>query len=191
VRFASTAAVRAEIARVVPDYAGIERLAARGDQFQYGGPHLCANGVFPLPGGRARFGRARWDEDAAQDDGAFVLITRRGKQFNSLVHQDRDPLGGLQRDAVLVSESDARALGLALRDQVVVENAHGRFVGRLATGPLARGAVQVHWPEANVLLDPAPAARSAQAETPAYKHTRVHVRRATPADANEAGAPRP
>jgi molybdopterin-dependent oxidoreductase alpha subunit len=41
VRFASTAAVRAEIARIIPAYRGIERLHARGDQFQYGGP-TCA-----------------------------------------------------------------------------------------------------------------------------------------------------
>ncbi len=191
VRFASTAAVRAEIARVVPAYAGIENLAVPGDQFQYGGPHLCAEGVFPLPDGRARFGRARWTEDAVDDERPFTLITRRGKQFNSLVHQDRDPLGGLHRDAVIVSEADALALGLGAREAVTVENAHGRFVGRLAIGPLARGAVQVHWPEANVLLDPAPTARSPRAETPAYKHTRVHLRRATAEDAGEIGAPRP
>jgi anaerobic selenocysteine-containing dehydrogenase len=174
VRFDSTAAVRAEIARVIPAYAGIERLAARGDAFQYGGPHLCAGGTFPLPGGRARFGRAVWDEPERPATEAFVLVTRRGKQFNSMVHQDRDPLGGLRRDAVLLAAADAGELGLASGDPVIVENRFGHFRGRVALGPLARGAVQVHWPEANVLLDPA--SRSEHAQTPAYKHGHVTVR---------------
>jgi molybdopterin-dependent oxidoreductase alpha subunit len=189
VRFDSTAAVRAEIARIIPAYRGIERLHARGDQFQYGGPHLCEGGVFPLPGGRARFGRAHWPEEPTDDDAPFVLVTRRGKQFNSMVHADRDPLGGLGRDAVVVCDADAAAHGLAPGETVVVESRFGRFVGRLAMGPLARGAVQVHWPEANVLLDAR--ARSRAAETPAYKHTRVRVRRAALGEATDPEAPRP
>jgi molybdopterin-dependent oxidoreductase alpha subunit len=189
VRFDSTAAVRAEIARIIPAYRGIERLHARGDQFQYGGPHLCEGGVFPLPGGRARFGRAHWPEEPTDDDAPFVLVTRRGKQFNSMVHADRDPLGGLGRDAVVVCDADAAAHGLAPGETVVVESRFGRFVGRLAMGPLARGAVQVHWPEANVLLDAR--ARSRAAETPAYKHTRVRVRRAAVGEATDPEAPRP
>ncbi len=176
VRFASTADVRAEIARVIPAYAGIERMHQRGDQFQYGGPHLCAGGEFPLPGGRARFGRAVWDEPPVDDETTFVLITRRGKQFNSMVHRDHDPLGGLERDVVVLAARDAADLALADGDPVVVENRFGRFTGRVAIGPLARGAVQVHWPEANVLVDPG--ARSAQAQTPAYESARVAVRRA-------------
>ena len=180
VRFADTAAVRAEIARVVPAYAGIELLAQRGDQFQYGGAHLCEDGVFPLPGGRARFGGALWTEVAHDDEAPFTLITRRGKQFNSMVHQDRDPLGGLTRDAVVLAAGDAERLGLRAGDTVVVENRFGTFRGRVAIGPLVAGAVQVHWPEANVLLDPA--ARSAPAETPAYKHTHVAVRRTAAGD---------
>ena len=190
VRFASTADVRAEIARVIPAYAGIEALRQRGDQFQYGGPHLCADGAFPLPGGRARFGRAVWDEPPVDADASFVLITRRGKQFNSMVHQDHDPLGGLARDAVVLAAADAGDLGLSDGDPVVVENRFGRFAGRVAIGPLARGAVQVHWPEANVLLDAS--SRTPQANTPAYKHARVNVRRAEEGEPAPApGAPRP
>ena len=39
-------ALRAEIAQVVPVYAGIEKLAETGDQVQWGGRHLCADGEF-------------------------------------------------------------------------------------------------------------------------------------------------
>jgi molybdopterin-dependent oxidoreductase alpha subunit len=177
VRFASMAAVRAEIARVIPAYAGIERLRDGGDQLQVGGEGLAAGGVFPTPDGRAGFGRlhAAPSEAPAGPD-AFVLITRRGKQFNSIVHQDVDPLGGLGRDAVVVAAAAARRLGLREGDAVVVESDVGLLRGRLRTGPLADGAVMVHWPEANVLLEPG--RRSTPADTPAYKDARVRLRRA-------------
>jgi anaerobic selenocysteine-containing dehydrogenase len=184
-RFASTAAVRAEIARVIPEYAGSELLADPGDQFQIGGPRLCAGGAFATPDGRARFGRLH----EAVDDGptaaadAFVLITRRGKQFNSIVHQDVDPLGGLGRDAVVVAPAAAARLGLADGDRVWVENERGRVAGRLRIGPLSERAVMLHWPEANVLLDPAH--RSETAATPAYKGGAVRVR---PVPTTTAGA---
>lgn len=200
-RFASTGAVRAEIARVIPDYAGIERLAAGGDQFQIGGPRLCDGGNFPTPTGLARFGRLHEapGADLPADPDAFVLITRRGKQFNSIVHQDVDPLGGLTRDAVVVSQAAARRMGLADGAQVWVENDHGRLAGTLRVGPLAERALMLHWPEANVLLDPAH--RSASAATPAYKGGTVWVRQAPPtrdaialgdsATSADAAAPRP
>ena len=54
-------AVRDEIARVVPTYAGVEQLQKLGDAVQWGGTRLCADGVFPTPDGKAQFiaGRAR------------------------------------------------------------------------------------------------------------------------------------
>jgi len=189
-RFASTAAVRAEIARVVPDYAGSELLADPGDQFQIGGPRLCDGGDFATPDGRARFGRLHEeaDDDPSAAPDAFVLITRRGKQFNSIVHQDVDPLGGLERDAVVLAPAAAARLGLTDGDRVWVENERGRVAGRLRIGPLSERAVMLHWPEANVLLDPAH--RSATAATPAYKGGAVRVRR-VPTTAAGAHAPDP
>jgi molybdopterin-dependent oxidoreductase alpha subunit len=176
VRFASTAAVRAEIARVVPAYAGIETLRQGGDQLQYGGEGLAAGGVFPTADGRATFGRLHPpSNEPTRDPDAFVLITRRGKQFNSIVHQDVDPLGGLGRDAVVVAADAARRLGLVDGEGVVAENELGSFRGRLRIGPLAAGAVMIHWPEANVLL--ASERRSPEADTPAYKDARVRLRR--------------
>ena len=38
--------MREEIARVVPFYDGFQNLNKTGDAFQYGGPHLCADGKF-------------------------------------------------------------------------------------------------------------------------------------------------
>ena len=78
---------------MVPFYAGIETLADTGDAVQWGGRHLCAGGVFPTPDGRGRFSVSTPPERDLPD-GAFVVSTRRGKQFNSMVHAAVDPLTG-------------------------------------------------------------------------------------------------
>ena len=56
-RFGSTTPRRSahEIARAVPLYAGIETLAAKGDQVQWGGRTLYADGRFATPDGKAHF----------------------------------------------------------------------------------------------------------------------------------------
>ncbi|MCH2111384.1 MAG: formate dehydrogenase, partial [Planctomycetes bacterium] len=84
-------AIRKDIAAAVPSYAGIEHLSKQGDQFQWGGRHLLENGVFPFPNQRARFARVcpPLDEDVAAGTGEFLLATRRGKQFNSMVQAAR------------------------------------------------------------------------------------------------------
>ena len=45
--------------------------------------------------------------------GSFLLSTRRGKQFNTMVHMSKDPLTGASRDALFIAASDASALGAA------------------------------------------------------------------------------
>ena len=71
-------ALRAEIAEVVPTYAGIEDLADTGDQVQWGGPHLAAGGVFPTESGRGRFSVAK-RPDLGIPEGSFTVATRRGE----------------------------------------------------------------------------------------------------------------
>ena len=147
----SNQALRAEISRVVPAYAGIEDLATTGDQVQWGGRHLCAGGVFPLPDGRGRFTPltpARVD----LPEGAFTVSTRRGKQFNSMVHAEVDPLTGARRDAVYIDEADARALGAPDGAPVRLRSAAGAFEGHLKVVRLPARSLQVHWPEGNVLI---------------------------------------
>jgi len=169
-RFEGTAAIRAEIAKVVPLYAGIEELAEQGDQFQYGGPHLCAGWSFPTADGKAHFSPVAIPEPVPED-GLLALTTRRGKQFNSMVQENRDSLTGAVREAVLISLEDARRLGIADGGEVVVRSAEGRMSGRAVLAPIAPGNVQVHWPEGNVLLS---ARRSQEAGIPDY-NARVSV----------------
>ena len=180
VRFDGTAAIRTEIARVIPMYDGIQRLPKKGDQVQYGGPRLCEGWTFPTASGKARFLVAAPPE-LQRDEDRFVVVTRRGKQFNSIVHEDIDPMNRLPRDAVILNAEDAGRLGLRRGQAVVVENEHGAFRGRAFTADVARGSVQLCWPEANVLVDPG--ARSPNAQIPAYKDATASIRRAGTAEA--------
>ncbi|MBU6401372.1 MAG: formate dehydrogenase, partial [Verrucomicrobia bacterium] len=144
-------ATRDEIARVIPFYDGIQHLRRLGDSFQYGGRHLCAGWKFPTADGKAHF-YAPPLPDLERPPGTFDVSTRRGKQFNSLVYAEIDPITGAARDAVLMNPDDAAALHLQHADRVVLINGHGRLGGRVFLAPIARGNLQVHWPEGNVLL---------------------------------------
>ena len=148
----SAAEIRAEIAAVVPAYAGIERLAAGGDSFQWGGRQLCEGWSFPTPDGRAHFSDAM-PTSASLPAGRYHLSTRRGKQFNSMVWRDRDPLTGATRDALFLSADDAKALGVAEGQGLVVRSESGATLRvRAHVAPIRQGNVQMFWPEANVLI---------------------------------------
>ncbi|TVR51424.1 MAG: formate dehydrogenase, partial [Puniceicoccaceae bacterium] len=144
-------AIREEMARVIPFYDGVQHLAKTGDAFQYGGPRLCPDGVCPTSDGRARI-RPVPLPDQDRPEGVFHVSTRRGKQFNSLIYAEVDPLNGAPRHAVLISPEDAARLHLIQGDRVRLENRTGSFVGAIHLAPIAPGNLQIHWPEGNVLI---------------------------------------
>jgi molybdopterin-dependent oxidoreductase alpha subunit len=166
IRFESAEAIRAEIARAVPLYKGIETLRVKGDQIQWGGRTLYADGRFATPDGRARFSsidarrssrissglRSAEASAKAEDAGTFRVSTRRGKQFNSMVHRDVDPLTGGRRDDIFISEHDLRRLKLSEGALVELRSAAGFFRGRLKAMEILPGNLEVHWPEGNALL---------------------------------------
>ena len=82
----------------------------------------------------------------------FMVSTRRGKQFNSLVYAEVDPINGAARDAVLMNPDDAAGLHLLNEDRVALVNDIGRYEGRVFLAPIARGNLQIHWPEGNVII---------------------------------------
>jgi molybdopterin-dependent oxidoreductase alpha subunit len=145
------AAIRREIARTVPLYAGIDHLTRKGDQVQWGGEVLFADGRFATPTGRARFATLELAPAPVPDDG-FLLSTRRGKQFNSMIQRDVDPLTGAARDDILISAADLARLGLGDGARVRLQSANGVFAGRLKQAGVKPGNLEVHWPEGNVLL---------------------------------------
>ncbi len=180
--FADTTAVREEIARVVPLYDGIQHLRKKGDAFQYGGPHLCPGGVCPTPDGKARF-KAVALPVSSIPEGAFRLVTRRGKQFNSMVHEPTDPINGAPRDAVLISRADLQKLSLQPGQRIWLQNQFGTLAAQVFVADLQPGSLQVHWPEGNILIDPA--RRSKQAKIPAYKEVYVYIHQKPPQGQNQ------
>jgi len=159
IHFDSAQAIRDEIAGVIPDYDGIQHLRKTGDQVQWGGERLCEiekpDGTiaprFNTDSGRAKFSTIRVD-DPQPVKGRLRLSTRRGKQFNSMVHRQRDPLNGAEREDVLLSAEDAARLGLSDGCPVIVRSESGQLAGRCRIARIAPGNVQVHWPEGNVLI---------------------------------------
>ncbi len=151
VEFASGQAIRDEIADVVPAYDGIQWLRDTGDALQWGGTRLCDGWVFPTADGKAHFAAVA-PPDRELPDGMYRLSTRRGKQFNTMVHHDRDPLTGARRDALFVSRADADAEGLQDGDLVLVRSEHGELRARTHISEVQPGNVQVFFPEGNVLI---------------------------------------
>jgi molybdopterin-dependent oxidoreductase alpha subunit len=151
VRFRSSQQIREEIARAIPLYAGIEKLNREGDQFQWGGKRLFADGRFSTPDGKAHFSAAVPLEHRLPP-GMFYLSTRRGKQFNSMVTRNRDPLTGAARADILISRQDAERLALADGAALRLISSSGTMLGRARIAPIKPGNLAAHWPEANVLL---------------------------------------
>lgn len=158
-----TADIRQEIERVCAAYHGIGKLSRKGDQFQYGGPRLLAE-TFPTPDGKGHFSVTPlpWDEAAP---GRFLVSTRRGKQFNSIIQAEVDQLTGAARDSVLMAREDAARLGLADGSPIVLRNEMGEFRGRVKLDRIKPGCLQAHWPEVNTLV---PAGRLDPSGVPDY-----------------------
>ncbi|MEW5853985.1 MAG: FdhF/YdeP family oxidoreductase [Myxococcota bacterium] len=145
--------IRDEIERLVPLYKGIGSLKKEGDWVQWGGERLFEDWNFAkMPGGRARL----WVQplhDVRIPEGSFRLTTRRGKQFNSMLSGTRDPLvGGADRLSVLISEEDARALGVDNGVAIRLKSPNGEMEARARISRVKPGTLQMYWPEANPLL---------------------------------------
>ena len=91
--------MREEIARVVSFYDGVQHLKKTGDAIQYGGPHLCAQGRFTTANGKGNFYPVTLPvrpsvPPANGTQPTFLVTTRRGKQFNTLIYAEVDPING-------------------------------------------------------------------------------------------------
>lgn len=160
--------LRSEIASVVPDYAGIEHLERTGDAIQWGGRHLCSDGRFPTPSGRGSFSVVEVPGTSVPE-GRYRLTTRRGKQFNSMLWAEQDPLTGAGRDAVYIDHADAALAGLAQGDRVRLSSDTGEMDATVHLARLPARNVQVHWPEGNRLLPEGAAFREPDAGIPDYQ----------------------
>jgi molybdopterin-dependent oxidoreductase alpha subunit len=153
-RFAwrGTPDIRAEMARAMPLYAGIESLAGEGQWVQWGGERLFTDGFTRMPDGRARFTPVALPSIAIPP-GKFYLTTRRGKQFNSMSWGQRDLLmGSPTRRDVLMCAEDARGMGVEDGAAIVLRSEVGEWSGIARLAPMKPRHVQAYWPETNVLI---------------------------------------
>ena len=158
--------IRNEIDRVCPTYKGIAQLTRKGDNFQYGGPRLLTE-RFLTPDGKGHFTAVSLPEESVPA-GRFLLATRRGKQFNSILWDQRDPITGARRDDVIMAKEDADRLGLRNGDAIVLRNDLGEFHGRVRIDRIKPGCLQAHWPEINTII---PAGRLDPSGVPDYNAT--------------------
>jgi anaerobic selenocysteine-containing dehydrogenase len=100
--------------------------------------------------------------------GRFLLATRRGKQFNSIINAEVDPITGARREDVLMAQEDADRLGLKNGDSITLRNELGQYQGRVKIDRVKPGSLQAHWPEINVLV---PAGRLDPSGVPDYNAT--------------------
>lgn len=175
--------IRDEIDRVCPSYKGIAELRKKGDSFQYGGRRLLTD-RFLTADGKGHFSAVELPEEKVPE-GHFLLSTRRGKQFNSMVLAEKDPLTGATRDKIFISPEDAGRLSLSDGDAITLRNDLGELQGRVKIDRIKPGCLQAHWPEANVLI---PAGRLDPSGVPDYNATVEVVtaasRKAVPAAAD-------
>ena len=151
IRFESSLQIREEIGASVPLYAGIEKLRNEGDTMQWGGPQLFAGGNFATADGKAHFSAVALNERPLPAAMLYVA-TRRGKQFNSMVHKSFDPLTGASRNSVLISQEDADRLDVHNGEPIRLTSKSGSYTGVAKIDRIKPGNLQVHWPEGNCLL---------------------------------------
>ncbi|MBI1798968.1 MAG: FdhF/YdeP family oxidoreductase [Candidatus Eisenbacteria bacterium] len=146
------AAIRVEMAKAMPLYAGVEKLEQENQWVQWGGERLFADGFARMPDGRARFSVVDVPEIVIPP-GWFYLTTRRGKQFNSMSYGDRDHLmGSSTRRDVLMNLDDARSLGVADGAEILLRSDVAQWIGVARHAPIKSRQLQAYWPETNVLI---------------------------------------
>lgn len=162
--------LRQAIAAVVPGYQPIARIESDGE-FQVQGRS------FHMPQFGTEDGKAHFQVvDVPPVADGFLLMTIRSEgQFNTVVYDEEDLYrGNTGRDVAMLNARDAAEAGIAEGDLIEVRSSVGTMRVRAAIVDVARGAVAMHYPEANALvsqrLDP-------ESRTPAFKSVPVEVSR--------------
>lgn len=150
--YRDTAGIRAEMDEAMPVYRGIRDLNREGQHFQWGGPFLLTDGVCEnMPDGRGRFSEVPLPDNLIAD-GQFMLMTRRGKQFNSIVQRPHDSLVGGHREDLFLNPDDAARLGLSEGQRIRLRSEIGWMDGVCRIRAMAPRCIAAYWPEANVLI---------------------------------------
>jgi predicted molibdopterin-dependent oxidoreductase YjgC len=113
---------------------------------------LYRDGQFKTTDGKGHFS-ALTPPERNLPPGKFLLATRRGKQFNSIIHAKKDTVTGIGRDGLLISAEDAASLSLSEGDPVLLKSDNGATMQcHIHIDQIQPRTVQAFWPECNVLI---------------------------------------
>ena len=173
------AAIRAAIAEVVPGYAAIGEIDRSRTEFAVAG-RILHEPRFATASGRALAAVTPLPDLALAADELRLTTLRSEGQFNTVVYEEQDLYrGNERRDVVMMSQLDARRLGLRLDQPVVVENSTGHMAALVRFAELPPGNVAMYYPEANVLI---PRRFDPESGTPVFKSTAVRIRTSSDAE---------
>ena len=173
-RLRSHAALREEIARVVPGFEAIGAIDRSKEEFQIAGR------TFHEPRFKTSDSKAHFTvtpvPDAAPAAGGFRLMTIRSEgQFNTVVYDEDDVYRGSKtRDVVLISQADADSHGFLEGDKVIVRSEAGTMTARISIAEIRPRNLAMYYPEANALV---PRRLDPRSKTPAFKSVEVRVER--------------
>lgn len=173
-RLRSHAALREEIARVVPGFEAMGGIDRSKEEFQIGG-RTFHEAKFKTPDGKAHFAVIPLPETAPAPGGFKLMTIRSEGQFNTVVYDEDDVYRGAKtRDVVLISQADADALGVGEGDKVVVRSEAGQMAARVSIAEIRPRNLAMYYPEANVLV---PRRLDPRSKTPAFKSVDVRIER--------------
>ncbi len=185
-RLRSHAAVRSEIAKVVPGYAAIGSIDATRAEFTVAG-RVRAAPDFATPSGRARFHATPLAELSVPPGHLRLMTIRSEGQFNTVVYEEEDIYRGqTRRDVVMMSASDIAARGYSAGDRVRVASSAGSMEAVVSAIDIAPGNVAMYYPEANRIV---PRVIDPDSGTPVFKSVVVSVERARAASLDLAREP--
>ncbi len=168
----SHAALRQEIAAVVPGYAPIGQIDETKREFAIEG-RVLHEPRFATSDRKARF-QITPLPDVPVKPGELRLMTLRSEgQFNTVVYEEEDLYrGNKRRDVVMMSLEDAVQMKLKEGSRVVVESQTGRMEASVAIVDIRPGNLAMYYPEANALV---PRRIDPRSKTPAFKSVAVRL----------------
>lgn len=173
-RLRSHAALREEIARVVPGFEAMGGIDRSKEEFQIGG-RTFHEAQFKTPDGKAHFAVTPLPETTPAPGGFKLMTIRSEGQFNTVVYDEDDVYRGAKtRDVVLISQADADALGVSEGDKVVVRSEAGQMAARVSIAGIRPRNLAMYYPEANALV---PRRLDPRSKTPAFKSVDVRIER--------------
>lgn len=158
--------LREEIGKVVPGYGAMSEIDKTKEEFQIDG-RTFHEPRFATPEGKAKFHVTPLPTFRVQENEFRLMTLRSEGQFNSVVYEEEDLYrGNTRRDVVMLSEDDAKRLGLIEGDRVLVTTETGSLEVSAAIADIRPGNLAMYYPEANTLV---PRKIDARSKTPSFK----------------------